>query len=164
MTLPLGVHTDPSAADRSLAMAWRVGFGRMKGQELLQAMVQWVLPLQRAPAPFQAWITGGKRFHGAVRTALPAIEFVANQVKVNPLANWTPDLVKTAFRARGLPVHPLVPMAYPSIDCAACTRPTGGSRGSRVGRRAGREKTECGIHLSPGPPHLVEGSLNGLCR
>ncbi|MBT6426064.1 MAG: phosphoadenosine phosphosulfate reductase family protein, partial [Rhodospirillaceae bacterium] len=44
-----------------------------------------VLPLRRALAPFQAWITGRKRFHGADRAVLPTVEYVGDQVKVNPL-------------------------------------------------------------------------------
>jgi len=242
MSIQQDIQPDPSVEDRSLAMAWRAGFGQMEGPELLAAMVQrafpgrialvssfgaeaalllamladidrhvpvifldtgkhfpetltyrdvlirrfgftdvrniypsrsdlakshdsgqlWrddpdqcchlrkVLPLQRALVPFQAWITGRKRFHGAARTTMPVIEYVANQVKVNPLANWTPDQVKTAFRARGLPEHPLVGLGYPSIGCATCTVSADGGIGSREGRWAGRDKNECGIHPSPG--------------
>ncbi|MDP6691693.1 MAG: phosphoadenylyl-sulfate reductase [Alphaproteobacteria bacterium] len=106
-----------------------------------------VLPLTRALTPFQAWITGRKRFHGGGRAALPAVEYVADKVKVNPLANWTPDQVNTAFRERGLPGHPLVGQGYPSIGCATCTRASAGGIGSREGRWAEQDKTECGIHI-----------------
>jgi phosphoadenosine phosphosulfate reductase len=106
-----------------------------------------VLPLKRALAPFGAWITGRKRFQGAGRATLAAVEYVGDQVKVNPLANWTPDQVKTAFRARGLPAHPLAGQGYPSIGCATCTRRATGGPGTREGRWADRDKSECGIHL-----------------
>ncbi len=109
-----------------------------------------VLPLERALAPLQAWITGRKRFHSGERAALPTIEYVADQVKVNPLANWTPDQVETAFRARGLPAHPLFGQGYPSIGCATCTKASSGGLGSRSGRWAGDDKTECGIHVTSG--------------
>jgi phosphoadenosine phosphosulfate reductase len=102
--------------------------------------------MARALAPFQAWITGRKRFHGEERADLPTIEYVADHVKVNPLANWTPDQVETAFQARGLPAHPLVGRGYPSIGCATCTRASSGGLGSRSGRWAGEDKNECGIH------------------
>lgn len=110
-----------------------------------------VLPLERALAPFGAWITGRKRFQGAGRAALATVEYVGEQVKVNPLANWTPDQVKTAFRGRGLPAHPLVGKGYPSIGCATCTRRTTGGPGTRDGRWADFDKAECGIHLPDSP-------------
>ncbi len=237
MSIQQDIQPDPSVEDRSLAMAWRAGFGQLEGQELLAAMVWrafpgrialvssfgaeaalllamladidrhvpiifldtgkhfpatlryrdelirrfgftdvrniepdqaglkladpegelWrsdpdqcchfrkVLPLERALAPFQAWITGRKRFQ-AGRAELPTVEYAGDQVKVNPLANWTPDQVETAFRMRGLPEHPLVSDGYPSIGCATCTQRAAGGRGSRGGRWTGMDKTECGIH------------------
>ncbi len=243
MSIRQDIQPDPSVEDRSLAMAWRLGFGGLDGEELLAAMVQrafpgqialvssfgaeaalllamlaeidrhvpiiflettkhftetltyrdvlvrrfgftdvrnvrpdptdlnqsdpagdlWrndpdhcchlrkVLPLTRALVPFQAWITGRKRFHGGARTALPTVEYISDKVKVNPLANWSPDQVETAFRARGLPDHPLVGQGYPSIGCATCTRASAGGLGSRQGRWAEQDKTECGIHISSGP-------------
>lgn len=110
-----------------------------------------VLPLKRALAPFQAWITGRKRFHGGDRAALPTVEYVGDQVKVNPLANWTPDQVETAVRARGLPAHPLVGDGYPSISCATCTKRAAGGLGSRSRRWAEQDKNECGIHQRVAP-------------
>jgi len=103
-----------------------------------------VLPLERALAPFGAWITGRKRFQGAGRAALATVEYVGEQVKVDPLANWTPDQVKTAFRGRGLPAHPLVGKGYPSIGCATCTRRTTGgqARGMGAGRISTRLNAE----------------------
>jgi phosphoadenosine phosphosulfate reductase len=241
MSIQQDILADPSVEDRSLAMAWRTGFGQLDGQELLAAMVWrafpgrialvssfgaeaalllamladidrhvpvifldtgkhfqetlmyrdvlvrrfgftdvrniepdrtdgaaldisdpagdlWrtdpdqcchlrkVLPLETALAPFGAWITGRKRFHGPERNALKTVEYVGDQVKVNPLANWTPDQVKTAFHARGLPAHPLVSEGYHSIGCATCTRRATGAPGTRDGRWAGLDKGECGIH------------------
>ena len=243
MSIQQDLQPDPSVNDRSLAMAWRAGFGQLDGQELLAAMVWrafpgrialvssfgaeaalllamladidrhvpvifldtgkhfpetlmyrdvlvrrfgftdvrsiepdlaeletsdptgdlWqsnpdecchlrkVLPLKRALAPFQAWITGRKRFHGGDRAALPTVEYVGDQVKVNPLANWTPDQVETAVRARGLPAHPLVRDGYPSIGCATCTKRAAGGLGSRSGRWAEQDKNECGIHQRVAP-------------
>ncbi len=243
MSIRQEIAPGPSAEDRSLAMAWRAGFGQLDGQELLAAMVWrafpgrialvssfgaeaalllamladidrhvpiifldtgkhfpetltyrdilvrrfaftdvrniapdpetlraydpdgdlWqsepdhcchlrkVLPLESALTSFQAWITGRKRFHGNDRATLPTIEYVGDQVKVNPLANWTPDQVETAFRLRGLPAHPLVSEGYPSIGCATCTRRAQGGLGTRDGRWADRDKDECGIHQRDEP-------------
>ncbi len=108
-----------------------------------------VLPLARALAGFDAWISGRKRFHGGARWDLPAIEAEGGKVKVNPLATWSLERIEAAFAARGLPRHPLLAEGYFSVGCAPCTRPTAPGADLRAGRWAGAPKTECGIHLAP---------------
>jgi phosphoadenosine phosphosulfate reductase len=76
-----------------------------------------VLPLQKALAGFDAWITGRKRYQGADRAALPVIEAVNGKIKINPLAAWSQERVETAFRDRGLPRHPLSEQGYSSVGC-----------------------------------------------
>ena len=46
---------------------------------------------ERALAPYDAWITGRKRFHGGERMKLPVFEFAGGRYKVNPMASWTAD-------------------------------------------------------------------------
>lgn len=108
-----------------------------------------VLPMEKALAGFDAWITGRKRFHGGARSALPVIEHVNGRFKINPLAAWTRDRIAAAFRERGLPLHPLAEDGFTSIGCRPCTRRTAPGEGLRDGRWAGMEKTECGIHDAP---------------
>ena len=108
-----------------------------------------VLPLRRALEGFDAWITGRKRYQGAVRWDLPAVEAADGKVKINPLAGWSLDRVETAFEARGLPQHPLLADGYLSVGCEPCTRPTAPGTDLRSGRWAGLAKSECGIHLAP---------------
>ena len=108
-----------------------------------------VLPLARALAGFDAWISGRKRFHGGARRHLPAIEAEDGRVKVDPLAAWSPARIEAAFAARGLPRHPLSAEGYLSVGCAPCTRPTAPGTDLRAGRWADLRKTECGIHLAP---------------
>ena len=48
-----------------------------------------VLPLERALAGYEAWITGRKRYHGGERSQLDVIEDVDGRIKINPLAGWT---------------------------------------------------------------------------
>jgi phosphoadenosine phosphosulfate reductase len=104
-----------------------------------------VAPLDRALAPFAAWITGRKRFQAETRTALPAFEADGSRVKVNPLATWSTAELAAYAREHDLPPHPLVAHGYPSIGCAPCTRPASPDD-PRAGRWAGFDKTECGIH------------------
>jgi len=105
-----------------------------------------VLPLGRALAGFDAWITGRKRFQGGARAALATIEAVEGRIKVNPLAHWSAAQIAAEFAARDLPRHPLVGKGYSSIGCAPCTRPAPASQAPRSGRWAASGKTECGIH------------------
>jgi phosphoadenosine phosphosulfate reductase len=68
-------------------------------------------------------------------------------VKVHPLATWTQDQVDAYIAEHNVLVNPLVSEGYPSLGCAPCTaRPEPGAD-PRSGRWAGREKTECGIHV-----------------
>ncbi len=105
-----------------------------------------VAPLDRALAPFEAWITGRKRHQAFTRTALPVHERVDGRVKVNPLAAWTPAQIMAEFERRALPRHPLAENGYLSIGCAPCTRAVAAGEDPRAGRWAGMAKVECGIH------------------
>ncbi|MCF8496245.1 MAG: phosphoadenylyl-sulfate reductase [Alphaproteobacteria bacterium] len=106
-----------------------------------------VKPLQKALKGFDAWITGRKRYHGGMRTALPLIEASEGRVKINPLASWSAQDIKREFERRGLPAHPLRAQGYFSIGCLPCTAPPASEDDVRSGRWQGREKQECGIHL-----------------
>jgi len=105
-----------------------------------------VVPLERALAGFDAWITGRKRFHSRVRADLDTVEAVDSHIKINPLARWPLAQVASEFKVRGLPRHPLVAQGYPSIGCAPCTTHVAGDGPARAGRWSGADKTECGIH------------------
>jgi phosphoadenosine phosphosulfate reductase len=113
--------------------------------------VRKVLPLDRALAEFDGWVTGRKRFHGGARLALPVVEQADHQVKFNPLANWTKEDLDAYAAEYDLPVHPLVAQGFPSIGCWPCTNPVEEGQDVRAGRWAGSEKTECGIHVARAP-------------
>ncbi len=110
-----------------------------------------VLPLDRALAEFDAWVTGRKRFHGGDRLALPVVEQAGEQLKFNPLANWGKAELDAYAAEHQLPVHPLVAQGFPSIGCWPCTEPAEEGEDVRAGRWKGLDKTECGIHLARAP-------------
>ncbi len=120
-----------------------------------------VLPLDAALGPFDAWITGRKRFHGGDRIRLPVVEQVDGRVKFNPLANWAKGDLDAYAERHHLPAHPLVAAGFPSIGCWPCTEAVDAGVESRAGRWAGSQKTECGIHTarSPGVPTFVGGDI-----
>ena len=114
-----------------------------------------VLPLRRALAPFDAWISGRKAFQGKSRAALPRFEIDEGKLKLNPLADWSKERLDAYFADHRLPQHPLIAQGYPSIGCSPCTSKVAPGEDPRSGRWKGWDKTECGIH-TPGTP---EGEL-----
>ncbi|HVZ01078.1 MAG TPA: phosphoadenylyl-sulfate reductase [Dongiaceae bacterium] len=107
-----------------------------------------VLPLERAMRPFAAQVTGRKRFQASTRADIPLFEASAEgKIKVNPLAHWTAEMIRDAFKRFKLPQHPLFDEGFASIGCAPCTRRIVEGEDARAGRWSGRDKTECGIHL-----------------
>ncbi|MEK9662882.1 MAG: phosphoadenylyl-sulfate reductase [Alphaproteobacteria bacterium] len=107
-----------------------------------------VIPLERALAPFDAWVTGRKRFQGATRSALPVVEVEGARIKVNPLVGWSQQRLSDYFIEYALPHHPLYEFGYLSIGCHTCTRPVAPGEDIRAGRWSGLDKSECGIHTN----------------
>ncbi len=114
-----------------------------------------VTPLDRALAPFDAWISGRKRYQSSGRAALPVAEQVDGKTKLNPLAAWSAAQIEAEMVRRRLPRHALSLAGYPSIGCATCTRAVAAGEDPRSGRWAGTGKTECGIHLSHDPAAAI---------
>lgn len=109
-----------------------------------------VLPFEKALGPYDAWVSGRKRFQSSNRSSLQGIELdVDGRFKINPLFNWNYETVIEKFKAMSLPRHPLVDKGYPSIGCGPCTRAVKDGEDIRAGRWSGQGKTECGIHKSP---------------
>ena len=108
-----------------------------------------VRPLERALAPFDAWLTGRKRFQASTRQELPAVEWDGLHIKINPLAEWDRDDLAAYVAARDLPAHSLVAQGFPSIGCMPCTERVAEGEDARSGRWRGQGKTECGIHMRP---------------
>ena len=108
------------------------------------------VPLKRALAGFEVWISGRKRHQASSRAALPLFESDgAGRLKANPLAAWSAAAVEAYRAAHDLPAHPLVAEGYPSIGCHPCTGRVLPGEDPRAGRWRGRGKTECGIHRRP---------------
>ena len=108
-------------------------------------------PLQRALEPFEAWVTGRKRYQGGRRENIDFFEAdAAGRIKVNPLAHFGPDDVQDYILNNRLPRHPLVEKGFLSIGCAPCTTRVAEDEDPRAGRWRGFDKTECGIHFADG--------------
>ena len=108
-------------------------------------------PLQQALRPFDAWVTGRKRYQNGRRAGLEFFEAEADQrIKINPLAHWNPTDVQDYITNNRLPRHPLVAKGFASLGCQPCTTRVGPEEDPRAGRWRGFDKTECGIHFDGG--------------
>lgn len=107
-----------------------------------------VEPLERALAPYAAWMTGIRRDDAPTRDGVPVVQWDAKRsmVKVNPLAAWTLDDLVAYAADNDVPINPLFHDGYLSIGCAPCTRSVAPGEDPRAGRWAGFGKTECGLH------------------
>ena len=105
-----------------------------------------VEPLQRALAPFSAWINGRKRFQGGLRAEMAVVEDDGAKLKFNPFANVEREEIEAIYKLAKLPPHPLLASGYQSVGCMPCSSRTAPGEDARAGRWRGRAKTECGIH------------------
>jgi len=111
-------------------------------------------PLRRKLADLRAWVTSIRREQTATRAHAKKIEWDSQFLlfKINPLADWTHEMVWDYIRTRDLPYNPLHDHNYPSIGCTHCTRAVEPGENPRAGRWTGSEKVECGLHSSNGDP------------
>jgi phosphoadenosine phosphosulfate reductase len=121
-----------------------------------------VKPLATALAGYDATITGRKAFQSSTRANLPRFEIdnsdAQGRLKINPLIDWSAEVLAAYFEEFDLPPHPLVAEGYPSIGCSPCTSKVAEGEDPRAGRWRGWDKVECGIH-APDQPDGDDGEL-----
>ncbi len=120
-----------------------------------------VQPLAQALLPFDAVISGRKRFQASTRQSLTLFELDdVGQIRVNPLAHWDATMLREYALEYDLPLHPLVAKGYPSIGCKPCTTAVKEGEDPRAGRWRGIGKVECGIHFGTAGAvrHQVQGA------
>jgi phosphoadenosine phosphosulfate reductase len=108
-----------------------------------------IVPLRRALAGFDAWISAIRRDQTTHRAAASVVQWDAkfDLVKVNPLLGWTKREVWAFILEHDVPYNPLHDRGYPSIGCWPCTRAVADGDDERAGRWAGSAKKECGLHV-----------------
>ncbi len=108
-------------------------------------------PLRRKLSTLDAWVAAIRRDQTLDRAHAQKVEWDARfgLIKINPLCDWTSEMVWDYIRSNELPYNPLHDRGYPSIGCAPCTRPVQQGDDPRAGRWAGFAKTECGLHQRP---------------
>ena len=117
-----------------------------------------VMPLRRALAGFDAWISAIRRDQTANRAEVPVVEQDAKYglLKISPLARWTTKDVWNHIHRFSVPYNPLHDQGFPSIGCAPCTSAVTEGEDPRAGRWRGKAKTECGLHAKEPSPSPAE--------
>jgi phosphoadenosine phosphosulfate reductase len=112
-----------------------------------------VEPLQRAFQGLQAWVCGLRREQSITRFNIEPVEWdEGNQlVKINPLVDWTQEVLWDYIKSNDIPYHSLHDRGFPSIGCQPCTRAVKPGEDVRAGRWWWEEpeKKECGLHNRP---------------
>lgn len=108
-----------------------------------------VEPLRQKLAHLKAWATAIRRDQTPERRHIGKVEWDSNfhLLKINPLADWTHEMVWAYIRKHNLDYNPLHDRNYPSIGCTHCTKPVREGESPRSGRWPGLAKQECGMHL-----------------
>jgi phosphoadenosine phosphosulfate reductase len=109
-----------------------------------------IQPLKRALQGMEIWITGVRREQSITRFNTPMAEWddQHNICKINPLREWTEDMVWKYIRDKDIPYNTLHDKGFPSIGCAPCTRAVQAGEDIRAGRWWWEqpENKECGLH------------------
>ncbi|MEM2760055.1 MAG: phosphoadenylyl-sulfate reductase [Nitrososphaerales archaeon] len=113
-----------------------------------------VHPLNRALSAMDAWITGLRREQVVTRATTKKVEIDTahnNIVKLNPIADWSWDMVWDYIKTNDVPYNKLHDKGYPSIGCEPCTRSIKPGEDLRAGRWWWEEDAhkECGLHFNP---------------
>ncbi|MFN3782973.1 MAG: phosphoadenylyl-sulfate reductase [Spirosomataceae bacterium] len=108
-----------------------------------------IMPLKRALANQQVWITGLRAEQSENRQQMTMWERdESNQIfKFNPLIDWTLQDIESYLEENKVPQNTLHKKGYISIGCSPCTRAIEPSEHPRAGRWWWEEsKKECGLH------------------
>jgi phosphoadenosine phosphosulfate reductase len=112
-----------------------------------------VEPLRKKLSGLRAWMTSIRRDQTASRANARRVEWDEKfgLVKINPLVDWSSEMVWNYIHRHKVPYNPLHDRNYPSIGCTHCTRAVLPGEDPRAGRWSGFQKTECGLHARPSP-------------
>ena len=125
-----------------------------KGVEnrLMCCQIRKANPLNNFLKSLDGWITSIRREQTATRAAADKFELDTlhgNILKVNPIVDWTEEMVWDYIKKNKVPYNKLHDMGYPSIGCEPCTRAVKEGDDPRSGRWWWESDSakECGIHF-----------------
>jgi phosphoadenosine phosphosulfate reductase len=149
-----GMQPDSAALTALIGEQGPLGFRQSIEARKACCQVRKVLPLARALAGHDVWITGLRADQSAGRNAVPfeAADAAHGLTKLNPVFDQSREQLADYARAEGVPVNPLHQKGFLSIGCAPCTRALLPGEEERAGRwwwEQDRQK-ECGLHIVDG--------------
>lgn len=120
-------------------------------------------PLKKKLSTLRAWITAIRRDQTSHRASAKRVEWDSKfgLIKINPLVDWTSDMVWSYVKKHDVPYNALHDSNFPSIGCMHCTRAVKHGEDPRAGRWAGANKTECGLHTVQSETGPVLVRING---
>jgi len=108
-----------------------------------------VVPLKKALAGNDVWITGLRAEQSENRSDLHLFEYDSNfeMIKFNPLLKWSLEEVQKYIDDNNVPQNSLHKKGFVSIGCAPCTRAIAEGEDIRAGRWYWEQShKECGLH------------------
>ena len=110
-----------------------------------------VVPLKRALAGAEVWVTGLRQSQSANRGNMQCAVWDEEYklIKYNPVFDWSDDQLHEFVGANKIPVNTLHKKGFPSIGCAPCTRAVMPGEDARAGRWWWESTAkECGLHAT----------------
>ena len=102
-----------------------------------------VKPVDLIKDRYDIWISGLSNHQTVSRRDMSIFEDKQDIIKFHPILDVSAEEIEKQIIHQNLPVHPLKFMGYGSVGCTHCT-----ALGSaRLGRWAGFDKSECGLHV-----------------
>ena len=106
--------------------------------------------LKRALSGMSVWITGMRQDQSVTRSDAQMVGWDESNriIKVNPLINWSNEMVWEFIREHHVPYNELHDNGFPSIGCRPCTRKIEAGEDIRAGRWWWElpQYKECGLH------------------
>jgi phosphoadenosine phosphosulfate reductase len=110
-----------------------------------------VVPLSRALAEMDCWISGIRSDQSDNRSGMSDLEYDEEKklFKFHPLFDWSYDEVNKYIKENNIPYNSLHDKGYLSIGCEPCTRPVIKGQDFRAGRWWWENEgpKECGCHI-----------------
>lgn len=147
-----GFYPNAEAIAKFVAVRGTNGFRQSVDLRKECCGIRKIEPLNRALDGANAWVTGLRADQSGARSDLNIIEKdeARGIYKINPLFDYTRDMVVTEVKELGVPYNPLHDKGFLSIGCAPCTRAIEAGEPERAGRwwweSEEQGQKECGLH------------------
>ena len=133
-------------------------FFRSRENRKLCCGIRKVHPLTNMLSTLEGWITGIRADQTQNRSDSAKFKIdgqFGGILKVNPIIDWTWEMVWDYIKANKVPYNKLHDKGYPSIGCEPCTRPIKPGEDLRAGRWWWENESdkECGLHMDHSSAH-----------